>query len=29
MQANKLAAVGAIIGLFGIALISRGISGLG
>ena len=29
MQANKLAAVGAILGLFGIALIGRGISGLG
>ncbi len=29
MQTNKLAAVGAILGLFGIALIGRGISGLG
>ena len=29
MQTNKLAAVGVIIGLFGIALIGRGISGLG
>ena len=29
MQTNKLAAVAAIVGLFGIALIGRGISGLG
>ena len=29
MQTNKLAGVAAIVGLFGIALIGRGISGLG
>jgi hypothetical protein len=29
MAANKLAAVAAIVGLFGIILIGRGISGLG